>query len=193
MNINLSTSKLESKELLVTFDGEITTSRGNLVADSATFIPERVTAYGSGESLSKLESAATEFTLFNNITATSQLPININPVEGVRFSPASVDIYIPVHEYTEQSFDVSIVASHLPQNIAVKFFPSRATVSFSVTLDDYKKIAPEDFSIVLDYREFSKNEDGRVELKLTQSPASILEPRISPSSVEFLFENITSR
>ena len=189
MNISLSTSKLESKQLTVTFDGEITTSRANLIADSATFIPETVTAYGSKTSLAMLQTAATEYTVFQNLKATSQLPININSVEGVRFSPPVVDIFIPIMEYTEQTFEVPIEASNMPSNLDVKFFPSRAKVSFSVTLEDYRQISQEDFSIVLDYREFRDNENGRVQLELTQSPSFIVEPRLNPSSVEFLFEN----
>ncbi len=47
MSVSLATSRLEKKELRVVFDGEITTSRANLVADSALFVPETVIAYGS--------------------------------------------------------------------------------------------------------------------------------------------------
>lgn len=189
MTVSLATSKLESKELKVTFDGEITTSRANLMADSIIFIPASVMAYGSKESLSNLNTAITEYTIFKNINATSQLPIAIYPVEGVKFSPTEVDIYIPVVEYTEQSFEIPIKATHLPRNLDVKFFPSRATVSFSVTLDAYREITPEDFAIELDYRSFRENENGRVELIVTKKPGSIVDPKISPTSVEFLFEN----
>lgn len=189
MTVSLATSKLESKELKVTFDGEITTSRANLMADSIIFIPASVMAYGSKESLSNLNTAITEYTIFKNINATSQLPITIYPVEGVKFSPTEVDIYIPVVEYTEQSFEIPIKATHLPRNLDVKFFPSRATVSFSVTLDAYREITPEDFAIELDYRSFRENENGRVELIVTKKPGSIVDPKISPTSVEFLFEN----
>ena len=189
MTVSLATSKLESKELKVTFDGEITTSRANLMADSIIFIPASVIAYGSKESLSNLNTAITEYTIFKNINATSQLPIAIYPVEGVKFSPTEVDIYIPVVEYTEQSFEIPIKATHLPRNLDVKFFPSRATVSFSVTLDAYREITPEDFAIELDYRSFRENENGRVELIVTKKPGSIVDPKISPTNVEFLFEN----
>lgn len=189
MTISLATSKLESKELKVIFDGEVTTSRANLVADSIVFIPTTVMAYGSKESLNNLNAAKTEYTIFKNINATSQLPISIYPVEGVKFSPTEVEIYIPIVEYTEQSFEIPIKATHVPRDLDVKFFPSRAKVSFSVTLEDYRKIAPEDFAIELDYRSFHKNENGRVELTVTKKPASIIDPKISPTSVEFLFEN----
>lgn len=189
MNISLATSKLQHKELTVVFDGEITTSRANLVADSATFIPETVMAYGSKKSLDQLKTAATEYTIFKNLRATSQLPVKISNVEGVKFVPPQVDIYIPVREYTERTFEVPITVSHMPSNLDVKFFPSRANVTFSVTLEEYKKIKQEDFSIGLDYRKFHSNDDGRVELELTDKPSSIINPRLSPSSVEFLFES----
>lgn len=193
MSISLASSKLQSKELPVVFDGEITTSRANLVADSATFIPEVVMAYASQQSLDKLKGAITEYTVFKNLKATSQLPIRINNIEGVKFIPSQVDIYIPVQEYTERTFEVPITATHMPAKLDVKFFPSRANVTFSVTLEEYKKIVPEDFSIKLDYRKFHSNEDGRVEVELTERPASIINPRISPISVEFLFESKSDR
>ncbi len=189
MSINLSTSKLQRKELKVAFDGEITTSRANLVADSVSFLPESVTAYGSRESLNKLEKATTEYTVFKNVKATSQLPVAINQVEGVKFVPDEVEIFIPVKEYTERTFEVPITATGLPGRLDVKFFPSRVSVSFSVTLEEYRKIAPEDFEIRLNYRTFHQNEDGRVELQLSKSPAAAQNIRISPSSVEFLFES----
>ncbi|MEN6589578.1 MAG: YbbR-like domain-containing protein [Proteiniphilum sp.] len=193
MSISLVTSKLERKELTVVFDGEITTSRANLVADSALFIPETVTAYGSAASLRQLEAAVTEYTLFKNLKATSQLPVKIKPVDGVKFVPAEVEIYIPIEEFTERTFEIPITATHLPKDLDVKFFPSRVKVSFSVTLEEYKKIIPEDFELELDYRDFHENEGGRVELTLTKSPATANNIRISPSSAEFLFENKTGQ
>lgn len=188
-SISLKTSKLQSKELLVTFDGEITTNRANLIADSATFIPEKVMAYGSQQQLDELKTAVTEYTVFNNLRSTSQLEVKINPVAGVKFVPDKVEILIPVEEFTERTFEVPITVSNLPNGLDVKFFPSRANVSFSVTLEEYKKIAPEDFEILLNYRDFRDNENGRVDLKLTKKPSSIINERISPTSVEFLFEN----
>ena len=189
VNISLATSKLQKKELKVVFDGVISTSRSNLVADSATFIPETVTAYGSQAQLSELAVAETEYTLFNNLKATSQLKVKIKPVEGIKFIPDQVEIYIPIQEFTERKFEVPITVRNVPENIDVKFFPSQTEVSFSVTLDEYRKIDPEDFAIELDYRKFHNNENGRIELELSESPSAIRNVRFSPASVEFLLES----
>jgi len=189
VNISLATSKLQKKELKVVFDGVITTSRSNLVADSVTFLPATVTAYGSQNQLSEIQSAVTEYTLINNLKATSQLRVKLMPVNGVKFVPGEVDIYIPVMEYTERTFEVPVTARNVPSNIDVKFFPSQVEVSFSVTLDEYRKIAPEDFEVELDYLEFYKNGNGRVDLKLSKVPSTVRNVKLSPSSVEFLFES----
>jgi len=188
MTISLNTSKLESKKLSVMFDGAITTSRANLVADSATFLPETVMAYGSKKQLSELSKAVTEYTVFDNLKATSQLPIKIKAVLGVKFVPNKVDIYIPIEEFTEKSFEIPVKAKNMPQGMDVKFFPSQVNVLFSVTIEEYKKISADDFSIVLDYNKFNKNKNGRVDLELTHSPSTVRSVRISPTSVEFLFE-----
>lgn len=188
MSISLSTSKLESKKLTVVFDGEITTSRANLVADSATFLPETVIAYGSKKQLAELKNAITEYRVFDNLKATSQLSISIKRATGIKFVPDKVDIYIPVEEFTEKSFDIPITVKNMPHGMDVKFFPSQVSILFSTTLEDYKKISADDFSIQLDYTKFHNNANGRVELALTHAPSSIRNPRITPTSVEFLFE-----
>jgi hypothetical protein len=188
MNISTSTSKLESKKLRVAFDGAITTYRTNLVADSATFLPETVMAYGAKKQLSELTEAVTEYVVFDNLKATSQLPIKIKAVQGVKFVPDKVDIYIAIEEFTEKSFEIPIKAKNMPQGLDVKFFPSQVSVSFSVTIEGYKKISADDFSIVLDYNKFKGNGNGRVDLGLTHSPSTVRNLRLSPASVEFLFE-----
>lgn len=187
-HISLDVSKLHQKTLQVVFDGEIATGRSNLIADEYTIEPKTVIAYGSKTQLEEIENAPTEYSLFNNLKATSLFQVNIKPVEGVKFVPKAVDIYIPINEYTERKFEIPITVINVPSGIDVKFFPSSTDVSFSVTLEDYKRISQDDFAIVLDYNSFYKNENGRVELSLTTEPESIRNAKLSTQSVEFLLE-----
>ena len=188
VSISLETLQLENKELAVVFDGEVLTNRASLVADTVFFIPETIRAYGSEQALENLEVATTEFLVFRNLRVSSQFPIRINPVEGVRFVPDEVEIHIPIKEFTERSIEVPITAINLPENLSVKFFPVRVTASFSVTLENYRLVSADDFEIELNYYEFYANEDGRVSLQLTEQPCVISNVRLSPASVEFLFE-----
>lgn len=186
--INLSASKLQKKELPVVFDGEISAAGTHLVSDSTSFIPETVMAYGSKERLDKLTQALTEYTVFDKLKATSQLNVKIKSEEGVKFVPNEVEIYIPIQEYTERMFEIPITATHVPANIDVKFFPSRANVYFSVTLEEYKKFYIEDFAIQLNYDELKTIPEGKTDIVVTKQPKTIRNVRVEPQSVEFLFE-----
>jgi hypothetical protein len=189
ISISLETVQLQSKELAVVFGGEITTNRANLLVDTLLFTPETVVAFGSKEAIEELQAAITEFRLFRNLRTSKQSTMRIDPIEGVRFMPDEVDVFISVEEFTERSIDVPIMAMNVPEHLGVKFFPSRVTVSFSVTLEEYRNISADDLEIVLDYYDFFDKENGRIPLQLTTQPASIINTRLSPSSVEFLFES----
>ena len=188
VNISLNVSKLESKKVDVVFDGEITTGRTNLIPDEYEIEPRQITVYGSAEQLSEIHEVQTKHTVLSNLKATSQFEVELAPIEGLRLSPKVVDLFIPVLEYTERKFDVPVTVKNTPANLDVKFFPSNIEVSFSVTLEDYKKISEEDFAIELDYNSFYQNENGRATLELTQSPASIKNPKLSPTEIDFLLE-----
>ena len=188
ISISLATLPLETKELRVVFDGEVTTRRSNLVVDSVTFVPEIIRAYGSTEALAALEVATTTFTQFRDLRASSRYPIGIHPVEGVRFVPEKVEVHIPVQEFTERSLEIPITAINVPEHLRVIFFPARATVSFSVTAREYRRITADDFTIQLNYYDFHVNENGRVTLQVTQQSEMVRNVRVSPASVEFLFE-----
>lgn len=187
-SIPIKTSRLYSKIVPVVFDGERRTSARHLVVDSISIIPNEVKILGTKELVENITEVVTEYTVFENLKATSQLPAKLKAIEGISFEPNVVDIYIPIYEFTERSFEIPILSKNTPSTLDVKFFPSRAKISFSVTLDNYKKISPDDFEIMIDYNSLRKLETDQVELKLTKYPSFILNPKLSPEAVEFLFE-----
>lgn len=186
--ISVETAKLQSKTVPVMFDGEMRTSGGHLVIDSISIIPNEVKVLGTDEQLLNITQVVTEYSVFENLKATSQLEAKIKIPEGVKVVPNRVEIYIPIHEFTERQFEIPITVSNQPEDMDIKFFPSKVHVTFAVTLDDYKKIVEEDFEIKINYNELKEKEGDQVELKLSQFPSSIKNPHISPGVVEFLFE-----
>ena len=186
--ISLETAKLQSKTVPVVFDGEMRTSAGHLVIDSVLLIPNEVKVYGTGEQLRNISQVVTEYSVFENLKATSQLKVKLKAAEGLTLKPNEVEVYIPIHEFTERQFEINITTKNQPDKVDVKFFPSKVKITFAVTLEDYKKIAPEDFEIKIDYNSLKNLPGDQIELKLSKSPPSIINPHISPAVVEFLFE-----
>ena len=186
--ISLETAKLQSKTVPVVFDGEMRTSGGHLVVDSVSIIPNEVKIYGTGEQLRSISEVVTVYSVFENLKATSQLSAKLKSIEGVKINPNTVDLYIPILEFTERQYEIPITVSNQPADTDIKFFPSKVNVTFAVTLDDYKKIVPEDFEIKINYNDLKAKEGDQVELNLSKFPTSIKNPHISPGVVEFLFE-----
>ena len=186
--ISLETAKLQSKTVAVVFDGEMRTSGGHLVIDSISLIPNEVKVYGTGEQLRKISEVVTEYSVFENLKATSQLRAKLKGIDGITMKPNEVEVYIPIREFTERQFEIPITVKNVPEDVNVKFFPSKVKVTFSVTLDNYKKIAEEEFEIEINYKELKDITGDQVELKLSKFPSSIKDPHINPSVVEFLFE-----
>ncbi len=186
--ISLETAKLQNKTVPVVFDGEMRTSAGHLVIDSVSIIPNEVKVYGTDEQLKDISELVTEYTVFENLKATSQLKAKLKAIEGVSIEPNEVEVYIPIYEFTERQFEIPITVTNEPEDLDVKFFPSRVRITFAVTLDDYRTIAPEDFEIKLNYNDLKNISGEQVELTLSKSPPSIKNPHISPAVVEFLFE-----
>jgi len=187
-SILLETAKLQSKTVPVVFDGEMRTSAGYLVIDSILLIPNEAKIFGTGEQLRNITQAVTEYSVFENLKATSQLRAKLKAIEGVSIDPTEVEVYIPILEFTERQFEIPITVSNEPNQLDVKFFPSKVKITFAVTLDDYKKIAPEDFEIKINYNDLENIVGDQIELKLSKFPPSIKNPHISPAVVEFLFE-----
>lgn len=188
VNISLSVSKLESKKVNVLFNGEIATGRSNLIPDDYQLEPHQVTVYGSAQQLAEVNEVQTIHTTLNNLKATSQFELELQPIEGLKFSPEIVDIYIPILEYTERKVEIPITVKNVPSNIDVKFFPSNIEVSFSVTLEEYRRISEDDFAIELNYNSFYDNENGRTTVELTKAPATIKNSKLSPTEIDFLLE-----
>lgn len=186
--ISLETAKLQSKTVPVVFDGEMRTSAGHLVIDSVSIIPSEVKIYGTGEQLRNISQVTTEYSVFENLKATSQLRVKIKTIEGISIKNNEVEVYIPIHEFTERQFEIPITVSNQPAALDVKFFPSKVKVTFAVTLEDYKKITPEDFEIEINYNSLKNIQGDQIELTLSKLPSSIINPHLSPAVVEFLFE-----
>lgn len=189
ISIPLKASKLQQKEIDVIFNGEISTAQNNLIAEPMIITPDKVIAYGSAKQLENLKEVHTEYAKLDDIKQSSTFALELEvPQSGVKLEPNTVEVNIPILVYTERTVELLINATNIPEDRDVKFFPSQANVSFSVTLDEYKKIKPEDFLIELNYNDFYKNDNAKVELSLSNSPSSVMNIKISPASVDFLIE-----
>lgn len=179
---------LQQKKIPVILDGQIFLAQGYLLSGDIYTIPDSVMAYGGKDVLASLNYAYTVNDTINNIKTQEPLEFDIKPIHNVKFNPNKVKIVVPVDKYTQKVVTIPITCINLPEELSVKFFPSNIKISFLVGLSQYNSITEDDFSIQLDYNDLKDIRDLVSPLRITSSPDHVKNLTLSPSEVEFIFE-----
>ena len=107
---------------------------------------------------------------------------------GIRYSPSEVLLNIAVSPYVSKNVQVPITGYMFPYGLQLKTFPSKANVSFRVSLESFREISEQDFKILVRYNQIHDNASGKVKLYLEEKPANITNIVIEPAEVDYLIE-----
>ena len=102
------------------------------------------------------------------------------------FSQDYVQLEVAVEEFTEGKQTVPISLTNVPDSVQLKIFPREVTLSYLVSLSDYKNIAESDFIVQCDYRQLIAQNSDRLKIKLIKYPDQIELLHINPSRVEYI-------
>lgn len=188
IRISFAYSALESRKVPVIFDGQINLAPGYFLNDDIKISPDSVTAYGSRDELNKLMYAYTVSDTANGVNSSKRLNYNLAPKGNIKFSPHSVAVDIQVEAYTQKSIEVPVECINLPENLSVKFFPSKVKLSFYIGVSKVDSIREKDFSVAIDYDGLRDSKQVSVPVRLISSPNFARNLTITPPNVEFIFE-----
>lgn len=186
--ISFEYTTLEEKKVPIIFDGQIFLAAGYLLSGDIQIIPDSIMVYGSKELLNTISYVYTESDTILDFKSKNPLVYKIENIDNAKLSTNSIKVIIPVDKYTQKDIIVPIQCINTPENIEVKFFPSTVKISFLVGLSEYHSITDRDFSVELDYNDLKEIHDLSIPLRITSSPDHIKNLILSPSEVEFIFE-----
>ncbi|MCD4694798.1 MAG: hypothetical protein K8S16_01055 [Bacteroidales bacterium] len=155
------------------------------LSDSIKLIPDSVIVSGPEHLIEKVGFIETELTEIQTIkeqvigSATLQNP---DKSGKIKLSRESVDVIINSEKYTESSIVLKLNATN--SELKVKTFPAEVTVTFLVSLRDFKRIDPAMFQAVIDLTD--KGYDNKLHVKIMEYPSFIDITRIEPEKVEYL-------
>lgn len=187
-DIRLIFSKQIQKDLSVSFSGEIRTLPGFKVSGSIKIEPNIVTAYASPFMLDTIDTISTIYTEIKKANKTITQTIHLKKIDGVVFDPTSVEVTIPIEEYTEKSVDVPIIFSEVPPHYRVRSFPSVVRVSCSIPLSAFKELTDDQFQIIIPFSELEQSTTGMIPIQLTNKPKGVERATIIPDRIEFILE-----
>lgn len=130
------------KRVPVVIDGTITAANNKGYNNNAVCTPDSVTIYALEATLQRTTHIHTEEINCTNLTDTTYITANLQPIKGAIISSQSVDITIPIEHYKTITLNVPITIEKTPIQYNVVTIPQNVEISCvipgsqNITADD---------------------------------------------------------
>lgn len=177
------------RRLPVRLTGSVSADASHVIG-SQRLRPDSVTVHAPRNILDTMTCVRTEpvslVGLKDSVTANVAL---VHPQRGILYEPETARLSVQVTPFVEKSFELPVKGWLLPrEGVVVKTFPSKASVRFQVSLEEFYDITPEQFMLAIDYTELGADDGGKARLHLIEKPEGIRSITISPVEVDYLIE-----
>lgn len=173
------------KEVKINLNIDIQPKQQHYIYGKITQSEQTVNVSGPPSIIDTLSTISTEYVKLVNIQKNQLLHLkllNPYPNEGVRLSVDSIDVTIPIEQFTENSLNIPIrIDGNSGQKI--KLFPESISILYMVALKDFERVTPDMFSAVIHFNPKLQNYQ---EVNLERYPSFIKIVDYNPKSVEYL-------
>lgn len=178
----------ECKKVPVILQSNVT-PQDMLFISKTKLSPDSVIIYASRHKLDSIKWVTTEEINRTDVRDTLVVNTRLQRINGVKMVPDNVTAHFYTDILTEESIDnVPIVGINMPKGKVLRTFPTKVTVHFVTGMKNYRKITPQDFLVVADYNEFSKDPSGKCAITLRQKPEGITRASLANTKVDYLIE-----
>lgn len=177
------------KRVPVRLKGNIQTEQGYELT-STELLPDSVTVYASNQMLESIHAAYVKPHYLKNITDSTTLQLDIEPIRGVKFVPAHVNLRIYVDRLVEKRVRVPIQPLGFPEGKELLPIPQEVEVAFYVPMSLYRSITADDFSVAVRYSDLPADGSTRCPVFASRTPEGVTRVRVIPGEVEYVIEEI---
>lgn len=179
----------EQKTIPVRLAGTLTPKASYYIA-KVNVIPDKVTIYSDRHTLDSLKTMPTEAFKLTNIQDTLITEVSLSSIYGVKCVPNKVKLEIFTDILTEESIEVAITPTNVPEGIVLRTFPQRVKVIFYAGASMVRDIKshPEAFVVVADYQAVADGKSEKCGLQLQSMPRNVNNARIETPNVDYLVE-----
>ena len=171
---------------------------GRVIPEELYFIsrvqywPDSIDIYASKDKLDSIRVAYTEPLNYVNFRDTLMVNAQLAKMKGVKMVPDVIKIGFFTDVLTEESIDgVPVQGINMPEGKTLRTFPAKVKIRFVTGVSVYSQLNPEDFIVVADYKELSKNPSEKCKIYLMKSPSGISRAHLDITEVDYLIEEET--
>jgi len=148
-----------------------------------TVTPDSVTVYGPAEILERVDEVYTSTISLDDIHSNVHGQAKLEVPGGTRLSRQDVGYSFEVSRYVELQTTVPIVSRGVPGGLALRVYPSSATLTFKSVFPIISD--PEGLvGAYVDYGEFARSITGRCVVRTDDLPRGIISCTVDPQVVE---------
>jgi hypothetical protein len=186
--LNFPFETLSVKKVPVILNSNISFKSGYDLIENYTLKPDSVNVIGSVAEVSKIRQAETISLNLNEVSdSINKIVLLKKPTnKKLKFSHKSINVTANIEKFTEGILEIPITIVNKPLDITINYFPKAITVSYYVSLNNYKNIKPTDFKIECDFSDLDISNKTFLNPKLVKIPQSIKNVKMKQNRVEFI-------
>ncbi|TDG36040.1 YbbR-like domain-containing protein [Pedobacter changchengzhani] len=153
-------------------------------------VPKFVTISGPLEELEKITDWPTDTLKIVGVSGniTKRIAMQHSTLKNVSIFPSSVQVTLPVDEFTEKTLEVPIKILNNYSYNNIKLYPNKVKVTFVVALSNFSQIDEDFIEASVDVQEWQNFGHSKLTVKVLQFPAYCKLVSIVPSKVDFLVD-----
>jgi len=156
-------------------------------SNNAVLTPTYVTITGPSSRIDKITEWDTDTLVADDINETIRTKISLQPGEGnMSMYPKSVDVVIPVDEFTEKMLQIPVKLTNNAEFYNVKIFPQKVTVTFITSLKRYAETDENFFEAESDLNLWKLKDYSTLPVVLTRIPPFCRIISVDPPNIDFI-------
>jgi len=191
--IELRYDSIDSRLVKVVENVNISTKPGFQISDSIKISYPEVRIFGSRSVLSTLNEVKTKQVLLENLSKTKEVTAHLDLPKGVKSDHETVKLTIPIEEFTEKRLQLPVLCLDIPENYALRLFPSNVEVVCNIPLSQFRELTEDKLAIVIPFKDFEDyRQTGKIPVRLTEKPSWVTSYVVLPNELEFIIELIVN-
>jgi YbbR domain-containing protein len=183
-------SKRTVKRVPVKLVSNLTFARQFGISDDIEFSPNYVTVSGPQEELEKISEWKTDTLKLHDIQrpSVSRLAMKPNLQKNVNIFPSTIEVKLPVDEFTEKTLEIPVKIINNNEYYNVKLFPKKVKITFLVALSSYQQVNEDFIEAAVDLNEWKLQKHHQLSIRLTRFPDYCKKVKLVPEKVDFIIE-----
>lgn len=180
-------TRQHEKKVPVVYRGQVHPALQYQLCGEPVIAPEKVSVYGTLETLKAIKSVETVLTDYEGVQDTFRTKLALQPIEGVRMLPDSVGLSIVAEQFTDKALTIPIHVSEAGNaSHVVHLFPNQVQVTFRIGTNRFNCVSERDFEA---YVELPEQVADHLPVHIRCKNSHITHLRVKPEEVEYLIES----